>query len=91
MLNEAVNLYTKSLGSQHIWTELTNIYLSFCQDINGSKVDADQRFTKSYQSLQNSISTFSYYDKQLLENLISDLKSIEPVKWGDQVTLLESL
>jgi len=91
MLNEAVNLYTKSLGSQHIWTELTNIYLSFCQDINGSKVDADQRFTKSYQSLQNSISTFSYYDKQLLENLISDLKSIEPVKWGDQVALLESL
>lgn len=91
MLKEAADLYSESLGPQHIWTELTNIYLSFCQDINGSKIEADHRFTNAYQSLQNSFSAFSYYDKQLLENLISDLKDSEPVKWREQIALLERL
>ena len=91
MLKEAADLYSESLGPQHIWTEITNIYLSFCQDVNGSKAEADRRFRKAYRSLQNSSSAFSYYDKQLIENLISDLKADDSADWNDQVALLENL
>lgn len=91
VLKETVNLYSESLGPQHVWTEIANIYYSFCQDVNGSKAEADRRFQKAYHSLQNNVPAFSYYDKQLLENLISDLKTDDSVEWDSRIVLLEGL
>ena len=91
MLKESVNLYSETLGPQHVWTELANIYLSFCLNENGSHSKGDQLFMKAYHSLHDSISAFSYYDKHLLENLITYAKKDNLMKWRDQIALLESL
>lgn len=88
---KAIEIYTESLGEDHIWTERAMLYFSLSRFNSVESQLAKSQFLEAFQSLKEKRIAFSRYDVEVMNNLINNFKPYPSISSSSDFARLEEI
>jgi tetratricopeptide (TPR) repeat protein len=88
---KATEIYTDTLGGDHIWTERTMLYYSLSRFNSNESQVAKSQFHEAFESLKEKRIYFSRYDVEVMNHLINNFKPYPSISTSPDFARLEEI